>query len=94
MIGSLLSYVNVLAGDSLRSSEKSVAPLSLTATSETSALATRTRRVEVESLPIVQVIRVLHDPTANNAASAAMASRKEDEEAIVGDLARASSWKE
>jgi hypothetical protein len=36
---------------------------------------------------------VPHDPTANNAASAAMASRKEDEEAI-GDLASLSrvSW--
>ena len=36
-------------------------------------------------MPTVQVSRVPHDPTANNAASAAMASRKEDEEAI-GDL--------
>ena len=62
-----------------------MALLSLTDTSEMAALATRTRRVELEPLPTVQVSRVPHDPTANNAASAAMASRKEDEEAI-GDL--------
>jgi hypothetical protein len=41
--------------------------------------------VEVVPLPTVKVTVLPHNPTANNAASTAMVSRKEDEETI-GDL--------
>ena len=43
--------------------------------------------VELESLPIVRVSSVPHEPTANSAANATAASRKEDDEEAIVDLA-------
>jgi len=60
----------------LRSSEKSVAPFGLTDTSEMATLVMRDSLVELESLPIVRVSSVPHEPTANSAANATAASRK------------------